>query len=119
LVRRRSPWTGSRMHAEDVSPRDEVVLIEGKFDISFVFGRILPNGALEWSENWVDKSALPRFVRLILRDRGTGLDVLGETDFVVRADAPAACGRSDAKPGCLTQALQAAAGAPGSGGKSP
>jgi len=119
LVRRRSPWTGSRMHPEDVSPRDEVVLIEGKVDISFVFGRILPNGALEWNENWVDKSALPRFVRLILRDRGTGLDLLGETDFVVRADAPAACGRSDANPGCLTQALQAAARSPGSGGKAP
>ena len=114
LMRRRATWTGLRMHPEDASPRDEVVLIEGKVDIGFVFGRILPNGALEWSENWADKSALPRFVRLILRDRESGDDLLGETDFVVRADAPAVCGRPDATPGCLSQALQAFA--PPSGG---
>jgi prepilin-type N-terminal cleavage/methylation domain-containing protein len=118
LVRRRAAWTGSRMRAEDALPRDEVVLIEGRVDISFVFGRILPNGALEWSENWVDKSAMPRFVRLILRDREAGRDLLGETDFVVRADAPAVCGRPEATPGCLTQALQAVARAP-TGGTSP
>jgi len=115
LVRRRAAWTGSRMRAEDALPRDEVVLIEGKVDISFVFGRIQPNGALEWTENWVDKTALPRFVRLILRDRQTGRDLLGETDFVVRADAPAVCGRPDATPSCLTQALQAVARAPAGG----
>jgi prepilin-type N-terminal cleavage/methylation domain-containing protein len=115
LVRRRAAWTGSRMRAEDASPRDEVVLIEGNVDIAFVFGRILTNGALEWSENWVDKSALPRFVRLILRDRDTGRDLLAETDFVVRADAPAVCGRPDATPGCLTQALQAVARSSGAG----
>lgn len=109
LVRRRAAWAGSRMHAEDASPRDEVILIEGKVDIAFVFGRILPNGALEWSENWADKSALPRFVRLILRDRETGRDLLAETDFVVRADAPAVCGHPEATPGCLSQALQAVA----------
>jgi prepilin-type N-terminal cleavage/methylation domain-containing protein len=115
LVRRRATWTGLRMHAGDALPRDEVVLIEGKVDIGFVFGRILPNGALEWTENWTDKSALPRFVRLILRDRETGGDLLGETDFVVRADAPAVCGRPDATPGCLTQALQATARPSGGG----
>jgi prepilin-type N-terminal cleavage/methylation domain-containing protein len=118
LVRRRAPWTGSRMHAEDAAPRDEVVLIEGNVDIAFVFARILQNGALEWSENWVDKTALPRFVRLILRDRETGHDLLGETDFVVRADAPAVCGRADATPSCLTQALQATATRTPGGGTS-
>jgi prepilin-type N-terminal cleavage/methylation domain-containing protein len=116
LVRRRAAWTGSLMRVEDALPRDEVVLIEGNVDISFVFGRIRPDGALEWSVNWTDTSALPRFVRLILRDRATGLDLLGETDFVVRADAPAVCGRPNATPGCLSQALQAAAR---SGGTSP
>lgn len=105
LVRRRAPWTGSRMRVEDVALSDPVVLIQGKVDIAFVFARIGPNGALEWSQSWTDGSALPRFVRLLVRDRASGRDLLGESDFVVRADAPAACGRPDANPGCLYLAL--------------
>jgi Tfp pilus assembly protein PilV len=105
LVRRRAPWTGSRMRAEDIVPSDPVVLIEGKVDISFQFARIGPNGALEWSESWTRTDALPRFVRLIVRDRASGRDLLSEADFVVRADAPAGCGRPDANPACLASAL--------------
>jgi hypothetical protein len=112
LVRRRAPWTGSRMRAEDVIPGDPVVLIEGQVDIAFVFARIGPNGALEWSESWTRPEAVPRFVRLLLRDRESGRDLLGETDFVVRADAPAACGRPDANPGCLYSALSDATSSP-------
>ena len=82
-----------------------MVLIDGNLDIAFAFARLAPNGALAWSENWVGQSALPRFVRLMLRDHASGRDLLGEADFVVRADAPAACGRPDANPGCLAQAL--------------
>src|SRR5712664_3296020 len=48
--------------------------------------------------------ALPRYVRLILRDRATGADLLGEADFAIRANAPAACGRSDAAVACLSVA---------------
>jgi prepilin-type N-terminal cleavage/methylation domain-containing protein len=105
LVRRRSPWIGPRMRADEVSPQDAVVLIEGRFDISFVFGRIASDGGLSWSSSWIGETTLPRFVRLMLIDRATGADLLGEADFVVRADAPAACGRFDAGPGCLTAAL--------------
>jgi prepilin-type N-terminal cleavage/methylation domain-containing protein len=105
LVRRRSPWTGSRMEPGEVSPQDAVVLIEGRFDIAFVFGRVAPDGGLSWSPSWIGETTLPRFVRLILLDRATGRDLLGEADFVVRADAPAACGRPDASPGCLSAAL--------------
>jgi hypothetical protein len=104
LVRRRAPWTGSFMRFADVVPADPVVLIDGNVDIAFVFARLAP-GALAWSENWVDQAALPRFVRLILRDHASGRDLLGEADFIVRADAPAACGRPDANPTCLSQAL--------------
>jgi hypothetical protein len=109
LVRRRSPWTGPRMRPDEVSPQDAVVLIEGKFDIAFVFGRIAPDGGLSWSPSWIGETTLPRFVRLMLLDRATGKDMLGEADFVVRADAPAACGRPDAVPGCLSAALTEAA----------
>jgi hypothetical protein len=119
LVRRRAAWTGSHMRVADATPRDPVVLIDGRLDIAFVFGRIAQNGALEWSENWVDHTALPRFVRLILRDRATGRDLLGEADFVLRADAPAACGRPDANPGCLSMALSDVARSSSSGGTPP
>jgi hypothetical protein len=105
LVRRGAPWLGSRMRVEDAVPGDPVVLIEGKVDIGFLFARIGPNGALEWSESWMGATALPRFVRLLLRDRASGRDLLGESDFVVRADAPAACGGPDVNSGCLYAAL--------------
>jgi prepilin-type N-terminal cleavage/methylation domain-containing protein len=104
LVRRRATWPGPRVRFEDVSLQDPVVLIEGRLDISFVFGRLTPDGALAWYASWVGERTLPRYVRLILRDRATGADLLGEADFVVRADAPAACGRADAAVGCLSAA---------------
>jgi len=100
LVRRRAAWPGPRARFEDVTPQDPVVLIEGKLDISFVFGRVTPDG-LAWYASWVGERVLPRYVRLMLRDRATGADLLGEADLVVRANAPAACGRADATLGCL------------------
>jgi prepilin-type N-terminal cleavage/methylation domain-containing protein len=109
LVRRRAPWAGPRTQPEQVSPGDAVVLIEGRFDMSFAFGRIRPGGALAWSASWIGETTLPRFVRLMLRDRMTGADLLGEADFVVRADAPPGCGRPDAGPDCLSLALTDAA----------
>jgi len=104
LVRRRATWPGPRARFEDVTLQDPVVLIEGRLDISFVFGRVTPDGALAWYASWVGERALPRYVRLILRDRVTGADLLGEADFVVHADAPAACGRADAALACLSAA---------------
>ena len=101
LVRRRAKWPGARARFEDVTPKDPVVLIEGKLDMSFAFGRPTPAGAV-WSSSWIKELALPRYVRLILRDRETGADLLGESTFVVRADAPPACGRNDALPACLS-----------------
>jgi prepilin-type N-terminal cleavage/methylation domain-containing protein len=104
LVRRRAAWAGPRTRLEEVSPRDEVVLVEGALDILFAFGRIAPDGGLEWSESWIGQTTLPRFIRLILRDRTNGSDLLGEADFVVRADAPPGCGLPDAATSCLSPA---------------
>jgi hypothetical protein len=56
-----------------------------------------------WYSSWTGETVLPRYVRLILRDRETGADLLGEATFVVRADAPPACGRNDAVPACLSE----------------
>jgi len=104
LVRRRAAWPGPRARFEDVTPQDPVVLIEGKVDMSFVFGRLTPDGGLAWYGTWAGESVLPRYVRLILRDRVSGADLLGEAAFMVRADAPASCGRSEADPACLSDA---------------
>src|SRR5262245_39344932 len=40
LVRRRAPWLGPRSQFEDVVPGNPVVLLEGKWDIGFVFARL-------------------------------------------------------------------------------
>jgi len=111
LVRRRATWPGPRTRFEDVTLEDPVVLIEGRLDISFVFGRVTPDGTLAWYVSWAGEWVPPRYVRLILRDRATGADLLGESDFVVRANAPAACGRSDAAVGCLSVAPSVPTGA--------
>jgi len=52
LVRRRATWPGPRARFEDVTPQDPVILIEGKLDISFVFGRVTPDGLLAWYVSW-------------------------------------------------------------------
>jgi general secretion pathway protein J len=111
LVRRRAAWPGGRVRFEDLTPKDPVVLIEGRLDMSFAFGRPTPEGALAWSSSWMGESALPRYVRLILRDRETGADLLGEATFLVRADAPPTCGRNNATPACLSGAPSAPIGA--------
>jgi prepilin-type N-terminal cleavage/methylation domain-containing protein len=105
LVRRRATWPGPNARFEDVAPQDAVVLIEGRLAISFVFGRVMPDGALAWYATWVGERAPPRYVRLMVRDSATGADLLGEADFVVRADASAACGRADAALACLSAGL--------------
>jgi prepilin-type N-terminal cleavage/methylation domain-containing protein len=112
LVRRRATWPGPRARFEDVAPQDPVVLIEGKLDISFVFGRFAPDGALAWQANWAG-GALPQYVRLNLRDRTTGSNPLGEADFVIRANAPAACGQADAAVACLNVATSTQGNVPG------
>ena len=112
LVRRRAAWPGPRARFEDVTPKDPVVLIEGKFDISFVFGRFTRDGALAWNASWAEDGMLPQYVRLNLRDQTTGANLLGEADFVIRANAPAACGLADAVVACLSVATSAQSNAP-------
>lgn len=108
LVRRRAAWTGPDMLIDHLSPQDAVVLLEGNLDISFLFGRLAPGRGLVWNRAWIGETTLPRFVRLVLRDRATGANPVGEADFIVRADAPLACGRSDASTDCLSHPLPAA-----------
>jgi prepilin-type N-terminal cleavage/methylation domain-containing protein len=117
LVRRRATWPGPRARFEDVAPQDPVVLLEGKLDISFTFGRFTPDGALAWQASWDREGVLPQYVRLNLRDRSTGANLLGEADFMIRANAPAACGQADAMVACLSVATSGQSNAPGPKGQ--
>ena len=104
LVRRRAAWPGPRGLFDDIPAEDPVVLIEGRLDMSFAFGRIAPDGKLVWYSSWNGESTLPRYVRLNVRDRDSGTDLLGEAAFVIHADAPPACGRTEAALSCLSVA---------------
>jgi prepilin-type N-terminal cleavage/methylation domain-containing protein len=112
MVRRRAAWLGPRTRFEALDLQDEVVLIEGKFDIAFAFGRAALNQTLTWSDGWTGELSLPRFVRVTLRNQATGIDLLGGTEFVVRADAPRACVKANAKTECLSAAAPGQTSAP-------
>jgi prepilin-type N-terminal cleavage/methylation domain-containing protein len=94
LIRRRAAWRGPRTRFEDLAFGDAVTLLEGKVDIAFLFGRFAPDTGLTWHNGWIGEAVLPRFVRLILRDRATGTDLLAEADFDVRSDVTATCGQA-------------------------
>jgi prepilin-type N-terminal cleavage/methylation domain-containing protein len=95
LVRRRASWFGPRTRFEELSFSDPVTLLDGQFLISFAFGQVSQNGTLAWSDTWKEQAILPRFVRLNLRDRASGADLLPGTEFVIRADASGGCAQSD------------------------
>jgi general secretion pathway protein J len=98
LVRRRAPWLGPRAGLEAAKPQDAVILLEGRFDMSFAYAHI-EDGAASWRDEWRGEAELPRLVRLDLRDRETGERLFPGAEFVLRADAPADCAAGDAK--CL------------------
>jgi prepilin-type N-terminal cleavage/methylation domain-containing protein len=107
LVRRRAVWLDPRTPIETIVLQDDVTLIEGKFDIAFAFGRYQPDGLLTWRDSWIAEATLPRLVRVILRERDGGLDLFRGVAFPIRADAPPACAKPDAKISCLSVAASA------------
>jgi hypothetical protein len=101
LIRQRAPWPGPASRIEDLIPQDTVVLLEGRFDAAFAFGRIMPDATLRWSDSWSSEFGLPRMVRISLRDRQTGSDLGGDVEFPLRADAPANCAQPEIGATCL------------------
>jgi prepilin-type N-terminal cleavage/methylation domain-containing protein len=101
LVRRSAAWLGPRTQLEDIPLGDPVILLEGKLLISFDFGHLNDGGALAFSDGWKGEPVLPRVVRLGLRDRATGADVIAATDFVIRADTSGGCGQQN-PVGCVS-----------------
>lgn len=91
LVRRRAVWLGPRAGLFAGEARDAVVLLEGRYAISFSYARMNARGELAWSDRWKGEIELPRLIRLNLRDSTTGASLVAAADFIVRADAPPFC----------------------------
>ncbi|BBU64317.1 hypothetical protein MSC49_42520 (plasmid) [Methylosinus sp. C49] len=104
LIRRRTPWLGSRVGLDGAQARDDVVLLEGRFDISFAYARV-EKGVASWKDIWRGESELPRLFRLDLRDPETGASLSPGAEFLLRADAPADCASAQAQ--CLPAAKKA------------
>src|SRR6516165_2612440 len=77
----------------------------------FAFARMNPDGTLAWSDSWTDAQSLPRLVKLKLRERVSGIDLFGGAEFIVHADAPAACARAGASADCVKGTQPGAPGA--------
>jgi prepilin-type N-terminal cleavage/methylation domain-containing protein len=101
VVRRRGAWGDPRARLTEVALRDEVVLMAGRFDAAFKFARMSPDGAISWSGSWSAEKSLPRLVKLTVRDRASGIDLLGGAEFLIRTDASRACARESASPDCI------------------
>ena len=95
LVRRRASWFGPRTRFEELTLSDPVILLEGNILIAFEFGRLTPTNGVTWSDTWTGQTSLPRFVRLILRDRDSSADLLPSAQFVIRADSSSGCAQGN------------------------
>jgi len=102
LVRRRARWQGQRTPFAGVALQDPVRMIEGQVDITFAFGNPGPDGTLSLSATWAGQPLLPQLVRLTVRDRASGADLLPGVQFTLRADAPMGCAQPGANADCVT-----------------
>jgi prepilin-type N-terminal cleavage/methylation domain-containing protein len=101
LVRRRAAWLGPKTPFQSLALQDAVPLLEGRVDIAFAFARVAADGVVTWSETWNAQPLLPRWVRLSVRDRASGAELVPGAQFLLRADAPFDCGSSGAQAACL------------------
>jgi prepilin-type N-terminal cleavage/methylation domain-containing protein len=102
LVRRRAKWSGPRSAFGALPLYDPVRLFEGRIDIVFAYGRLAADGKVTWSGTWTGQPFPPRLVRLTVRNRDSGIELIPGPQFVVRADAPPACAGPGANAACLT-----------------
>jgi prepilin-type N-terminal cleavage/methylation domain-containing protein len=114
LVRRRAPWRGPSGRFGEVTPQDPVILIEGNYDMSFSFGKANPEGRMTWTSNWSDTKSIPQSVRLVIRDRTSGVDILPRAEFRLRSDMMVCCGFGG--PGCESERPKQPANRPGANG---
>lgn len=101
LIRRRAAWLGPLTQFESAVVRDPVDLLDGQVDITFAFGHVATDGTVTWSDTWSGQPLLPRLVRLMVRDRASGAELVPGAEFVLRADAPVDCAQLGATAACL------------------
>jgi type II secretion system protein J len=99
LVRRRAAWPGPRLSLGDADLQDPVIVLKGNFDISFQFADQDSDGERVWRAEWAGDQGLPRAMRLTLRDRESGADLLPDGSFPIWANAPMGC---DLDENCLS-----------------
>jgi hypothetical protein len=59
--------------------------------MSFSFGKRDPEGRMTWTSNWADQNSIPQSVRLVIRDRTSGIDILPRAEFRLRSDLKISC----------------------------
>jgi prepilin-type N-terminal cleavage/methylation domain-containing protein len=91
LVRRQIVWMGPRMRLEEVEPGGPVILLKGKFSISFSFSELTKRGRIVWHSQWSGDRGVPYSVRVNLNDSTDGSDLFPGMEFHIYADAPPVC----------------------------
>jgi general secretion pathway protein J len=105
LVRSRAPFVPMDATAQ-VRFADPVVLIRSPYRVVFAYA-----GADDtWQPTWHNAVALPKRVRITVRDGATLQRLAVSTAALVHIDTPAACAREKNVTQCLTQIAQGTAG---------
>ena len=96
LIRERAPLLpGEDLRVPDVWG-DDVVLLEGRFDIGFSY-RAQRTGSRAWADVWTGAAAMPQQVRLTIAEPGTGrlrIPVLVQS-LLIDAEAQCAAAAED------------------------
>jgi general secretion pathway protein J len=105
LVRSRAPFVPMDATAQ-VRFADPVVLIRSPYRVIFAYA-----GADDtWQPTWHNAVALPKRIRITVRDGATQQRLAVSTAALVHIDTPAACAREKNVTQCLTQIAQGTAG---------
>jgi general secretion pathway protein J len=109
LVRSRAAFVPMDATAQ-VRFADPVVLIRSPYRVMFAYA----GGDDTWQPTWHNAVALPKRIRITVRDGTTQQKLAVSTAALVHIDTPAACAREKNVTQCLTQIAQgtAAAGNP-------
>ena len=106
LVRMRTPFVPMDANAQ-VRPADPVVLIRSPYRVVFAYA-----GADDtWQPTWHNAVALPKRVRITVRDGATQQRLAVSTAAPVHIDIPAQCASEKNPNQCLTQIAQGTAAA--------
>ena len=96
LVRERAPFTPM---PADVQIRfiDQVVLVRAPYRVTFAYAG--PDQT--WQPTWRGQMQLPKAIRVLVRDAGTGQVLADSSATTLHINAPAECARAENAIGCL------------------